>query len=254
MIRVIKIGGRAQGEPALAQAIAAAAAITETQLTVVHGGGDEVTALQRALGQTPRFIGGRRATPPEELDVVRMVLSGTVNKRLVGQFMAAGAKAAGISGEDAGLLQCAVFGDGSLGAVGEPRQVDPAVLIALMDSGFVPVVSPLGRFADGTGCNVNGDDAASAIAAALGADELLLVADVPGVLDARGELVADLDRTDVDAMVANGTANGGMVAKLEAALRALEFGVRRVRIGNLAAIADPKAGSTIAAPVPAASR
>lgn len=253
MIRVIKIGGRAQGDPALAHAIAAAAS-TGTRLTVVHGGGDEVTALQSALGQTPRFIGGRRATPPEELDVVRMVLSGTVNKRLVGQFTAAGARAAGISGEDGGLLQCEVFGDGSLGSVGEPRRVDPAVLTALMDGGFVPVVSPLGRFADGSGCNVNGDDAAAAIAAALGADELLLVADVPGVLDAHGELVADLDRADVDAMVANGTAKGGMVAKLEAALRALEMGVRRVRIGNLAAIADPKAGSIITAPVPAASR
>jgi acetylglutamate kinase len=253
MIRVIKIGGRAQGDPALAHAIAAAAA-AGTRLAVVHGGGDEVTALQRALGQTPRFIGGRRATPPEELDVVRMVLSGTVNKRLVRQFLAAGARAAGISGEDAGLLQCDVFGDGSLGAVGEPRHVDPAVLTALMDGGFVPVVSPLGRFADGTGCNVNGDDAASAIAAALGADELLLVADVPGVLDAHGEPVAHLDRGDVDALVANGTAKGGMVAKLEAAVRALEMGVRRVRIGNLSAIADPNAGSTITAPIPAASR
>lgn len=253
MIRVIKIGGRAQSDPALASTIAAAGT-TGTRLAVVHGGGDEVTALQRALGQEPRFVDGRRATPPEELDVVRMVLSGTVNKRLVGECLAAGARAVGISGEDAGLLQCAVFGDGSLGAVGEPRHVDPSVLNVLMDGGFIPVISPLGRFADGSGCNVNGDDAASAIAAALGADELLLVADVAGVLDARGEITTHLDRSDVDAMVASGTAHGGMIAKLEAALRALEMGVRRVRIGNLDAIADPNAGTTITAAVPAASR
>jgi acetylglutamate kinase len=253
MIRVIKIGGRAQSDPALASTIAAACT-AGTSLTLVHGGGDEVTALQRALGQTPRFVDGRRATPPEELDVVRMVLSGTVNKRLVGQILAAGARAVGISGEDAGLLQCVVFGDGSLGAVGEPRHVEPSVLTVLMEGGFIPVISPLGRFADGSGCNVNGDDAASAIAAALGADELLLVADVAGVLDARGERTPHLDRSDADSMIASGTATGGMIAKLEAALRALEMGVRRVRIGNLDAIADPNAGTTITAPVPAASR
>jgi acetylglutamate kinase len=253
MIRVIKLGGRAQNAPTLASTIARAAT-GGTRLCVVHGGGDEVTALQHALGQEPRFVDGRRATSPEELDIVRMVLSGTVNKRLVGQLMAAGAQAVGISGVDGGLLQCAVFGDGSLGAVGEPRTVDPAVLNVLMDGGFIPVISPLGRFADGSGCNVNGDDAASAISSALGADELLLVADVAGVLDARGQLVAHLDRADVDDMVTNGTAKGGMIAKLEAALRALEMGVRRVRIGNLSAIADPNAGTTITAPISAAAR
>lgn len=244
MIRVIKIGGRAQGDPALTPAIAAAGA-GDARLCVVHGGGDEVTALQRALGQEPRFVNGRRATSADELDVVRMVLSGTINKRLVGALAAAGASAVGISGEDGALLRCDLFGDGSLGAVGEPVHVNPSVIQALHLGGFIPVISPLGRFADGTACNVNGDDAASAIAAALGADELLLVADVSGVLDAQGVLIPQLDRAEVDSMVATGVAKGGMIAKLEAALRALSMGVHRVRIGNLDAVSDAHAGTAI---------
>lgn len=253
MIRVIKVGGRAQRDPALAATIAVAARAGGS-LAVVHGGGDEVTALQRALGQEPKFVNGRRATSPEELDLVRMVLSGTVNKRLVGQLAAAGCAAVGISGEDGGLLPCTVFGDGSLGAVGEPAAAEPALIRALWSGGFTPVISPLGRLPDGSGCNVNGDDAAAAIAAALGADELLLVADVPGVLDAQGAQVGHLDRVDVDAMIASGTARGGMIAKLEAALHALDRGVQRVRIGNLVAISDLSVGTTITTEVPASSR
>ena len=252
MTRVIKIGGRAQGDAALPGAIAAAWA-SRTPLCVVHGGGDEVTTLQRALGQEPRFVNGRRATTPEELGVVRMVLSGTVNKRLASAFMDAGVPTAGVSGEDGDLLRCLPFGDGSLGAVGAPSRVNPALLQALMDGGFVPVVSPLGRFGgDGAGCNVNGDDAAAAIAAALGASELLLVADVPGVLDDDGAPIARLGAADAGVLIASGVARGGMIAKLEAALRSLEHGVARVRIGGIDAIADLTAGTVITA-VPAVS-
>jgi len=250
MTRVVKIGGRAQGDERLPAAIAAAYA-SGTPLCVVHGGGDEVTAVQRALGQEPRFVNGRRATTPEELDVVRMVLSGTVNKRLATAFMDAGVPTAGVSGEDGNLLRCAPFGDGSLGAVGAPSQVNPALLEALTDGGFVPVVSPLGRFAEGgAGCNVNGDDAAAAIAAALGASELLLVADVPGVLDDAGQPIARLGVAEATALITSGVARGGMIAKLEAALRSLEHGVARVRIGGIDAIADLACGTVITA-VPA---
>ncbi len=246
MIRVIKIGGRAQSHPALADAIAGAWR-SDPALVVVHGGGDEVTQLQRALGHEPRFVNGRRATSPEELEAVRMVLSGSVNKRLVGQFLAAGVPAAGISGEDAGLLTCRPFGDGSLGAVGEPEHTDTTVIRALVDSKLMPVVSPLGRFANGAGCNVNGDDAAAAIAAGAGADELLLVADVQGVLDDTGKTVQQLDGSEAALLISNGVATGGMIAKLEAAVRALGMGVARVRIGDLDAIRNPDAGTTIAA-------
>lgn len=247
MTRVIKIGGRAQGDPALPGAIAAACAAGE-RLVVVHGGGDEVTALQRALGQEPQFINGRRATPPGELSVVRMVLSGTVNKRLTAAFADAGVRAVGLSGEDGDLLLCDVYGDGSLGAVGTPARVAPAVLEALLDAVFVPVVSPIGRFAHSReGCNVNGDDAAAAIAAALGATELLLVADVPGVRGSAGETLPVLGADAARDLVQSGVATGGMIAKLEAALRSLEHGVARVRIGAIAAIADATAGTAITA-------
>ncbi|HEX4931645.1 MAG TPA: acetylglutamate kinase [Gemmatimonadaceae bacterium] len=242
--RVIKLGGRAQGDPALPAAIAGAVR-AGARVVVVHGGGDEVTQLQRRMGVEPTFHNGRRVTTVGDLAIVRMVLSGTVNKRLVGAFGAAGVRAVGISGEDGGLLTCRRFGDGILGEVGEPDSVNPAVLTALLDAGFTPVVSPLGRFADGSGCNVNGDDAAAAIAAALGADELLLVADVPGVLDAAGRRIPQLDGEGMAALIATGGAKGGMIAKLESARLTLERGVARVRIGDFAAIDDPSAGTTL---------
>lgn len=254
MIRVIKVGGRAQGDPALPVAIRHAVARGE-RVCLVHGGGDEVSALQRSLGQEPRFVNGRRATSPEELAVVRMVLSGTVNKRLVAALRRAGVSAAGISGEDGGLLGCREFGDGSLGAVGEPSRVDPGILRALLAAGFVPVVSPLGFLvADDTGCNVNGDDAAAAVAAALGAGELLLVSDVAGVLDADGRVIPALDATGAAALVASGVATGGMIAKLEAARRTTDQGVARVRVGGIEAITDLDAGTTLGTVTPAAAR
>lgn len=242
--RVIKVGGRAQGDDRLPAAIAEATR-GGGGLCVVHGGGDEVSQLQRQLGSAPTFLDGRRVTTEADLAVVRMVLSGTVNKRLVGALLDAGVAAAGISGEDGALLRCRLYGDGALGAVGDPDAVDPSLLRALFAGGFVPVVSPLGRFGDGRGCNVNGDDAAAAIAAALGAEELLLVADVPGVLDASGARLASLDADDAEALVTTGTARGGMIAKLEAARRALASGVSRVRIGDLTAIGDATAGTSI---------
>jgi acetylglutamate kinase len=242
--RVIKIGGRAQGDPALAASIGAAWQ-DDRRICVVHGGGDEVSRLQRLMGSEPTFLNGRRVTTAHDLEVVRMVLSATVNKRLVSDFMRAGVAAAGISGEDGGLLRCRPFLDGALGLVGEPERVDPALLDALFAGGFLPVVSPLGRFADGSGCNVNGDDAAAAIAGSLESDELLLVADVPGVLDADGALIPSLDLIAAEALVASGGARGGMVAKLESARRALTAGVARVRIGDISAITAPMAGTTI---------
>lgn len=243
--RVIKIGGRAQGDPALAAALAAAAAAGD-RLCVVHGGGDEVSQLQRQLGAEPTFLNGRRITTEGDLLVVRMVLSGTVNKRLVRVLTAAGLAAVGVSGEDGRLLTCRLFGDGALGAVGDPETVHPALLHALFAADLMPIVSPVGRFADGRGCNVNGDDAAAAIAAALGADELLLLADVPGVLDATGACIPYLDGDGMAALVDGGGATGGMIAKLESARRALDGGVAVVRIGNISAIGDPSAGTTLA--------
>jgi acetylglutamate kinase len=252
MKRVVKIGGRAQGDPALPRLLATVVRDGH-ELVIVHGGGDEVTALQRRLGAEPTFIGGRRATTEQDLDIVRMVLSGTVNKRLVRQLLDAGVSAIGISGEDGALLPAVPLDGGSLGAVGEPLAADPRPVEALLAAGFIPVISPVGRHAEtGQGLNINGDDAAAAIAGALRADELLLLADVPGVLDASGALVAGISIESVDDLIASGMARGGMAAKLEAARRALAAGVATVRIADANALLDPSIGTRLTtAPSPA---
>jgi acetylglutamate kinase len=239
----VKIGGRAQNDPALPRLLAQAARKGD-ELVVVHGGGDEVTALQRRLGSEPTFIGGRRVTTAEDMEVVRMVLSGAVNKRLVRQLLDEGVAAIGISGEDGGLLPALLLDGGALGAVGEPLAADARPVEALLSAGFVPVVSPLGRHAEtGQGLNVNGDDAAAAIAGALHADELLLLADVPGVLDPSGALLPAIQADAVDDLIASGIARGGMSAKLQAARRALAAGVSAVRIGDVHALLDLAVGT-----------
>jgi len=245
-ICVIKLGGRAQSAPELPQLLRDAAAAPQTQLVIVHGGGDEVTALQRAMGVEPVFVHGRRVTRPEDLDAVRMVLSGTVNKRLVAQGITAGLRAVGISGEDAQLLTARVT-DPTYGRVGREVRADATLLRDLLAAGWTPFISPLARdreSAEGAGLNVNGDDAAAAIAEALGADELCLVSDVPGVME-DGTPIPVLDPAAIDDLIARGIAQGGMRAKLEAALVTLHAGVSRVRIAPIAGITDPRAGTTI---------
>jgi acetylglutamate kinase len=219
-MRVVKVGGRAQADPRLAHALASLWRSAPSALVIVHGGGDEVSTLQRAAGVEPRFVNGRRVTAPEDIDRLRMALSGLANKRLVAALVAAGADAFGLSGEDAALLSAVVAEDGALGAVGAVRAVRVAVLRHLLVAGYLPVVSPLA-----SGLNINGDDAASAIAVALGADELLFVSDVPGVRP--------------------GGVTGGMRAKMAAASRAAESGVGCVRIGDLTMLANEDTGTTV---------
>jgi acetylglutamate kinase len=250
--RVFKFGGRAQGAPELPALLSAAAAAPGAQVVIVHGGGDEVSAMQRRFGLEPQFIGGRRVTSEADLDVVRMLLSGSVNKRIVAQLLSAGARAVGVSGEDGGLLTARVT-DPTFGRVGRDVVADVTLLRDLLRAGWLPVVSPLARDRESPGAaglNVNGDDAATALAVALRADELCFVADVEGVLEA-GTRIPQLDRGSIADLAARGVAQGGMLAKLEAALAAIDAGVGRVRIGTLAMIDDPQAGTTIVSAVPA---
>jgi acetylglutamate kinase len=252
MMRVVKIGGRAQGDARLGPALTAAARATgspASALCVVHGGGDEVSALQRRLGLEPAFHGGRRVTSEADLEVVRMVLSGTINKRIVAMLLAHGVRAAGISGEDAMLFRAHVIDGKTMGRVGGAVVVDPAIVLQLLAGGFVPVISPLARDAGdsgttGSGLNVNGDDAAAALAGALAADELVLVADVAGVLE-NGNVIPSLDREHAESLIASGVAAGGMAAKLQAAAAALHAGVARVRIAGLDGIGNPDAGTRV---------
>ena len=247
MTRVVKIGGRAQQAPSLIPAIAAAWRATPGAIVVVHGGGDEVTAVQRSMGRDPRFVDGRRVTTDEDIAILRMTLSGVVNKRLVAAFVAEGVPAVGISGEDAALLSAEPIDPTTMGRAGTPAHANVHLVRHLLQGGFLPVISPLARDArsdSGDALNVNGDDAAAAIAGALAATELLLIADVPGVLE-HGKVVATLDSSRVRAMISAGTVTAGMIAKLEASSRALANGVSSVRIGDIEAIADAQRGTRI---------
>lgn len=242
----MKIGGRAQSSPMLASVVGDAWRAAPGAMCVVHGGGDEISALQRRLGGAPGFSGGRRVTSEEDIAVVRMVLSGLVNKRLVSLLVGAGVPAVGISGEDGGFLEAQPLGIEEFGHVGMPGRVDVSLVFALLAAGYLPVISPLARNAGGAGAlNVNGDDAAAAIAVATSAAELILVADVEGVVGAEGAVLDTLDVEGARALIAGGTASNGMAAKLEAAHAALAGGVPSVRIAPLAGIFDRRLGTTM---------
>ena len=248
MMRVVKIGGRAQTDPCLAAVLCQAWNDSSKGLCVVHGGGDEISAMQRALGKEASFVGGRRVTSRGDLELLRMVLSGTVNKRLVNSLVAAGAPAVGLSGEDDALIGAEIIDAVSLGFAGRPTAINVQLLRTLLSAGYMPVISPVAYDATsgkGGTLNVNGDDAASAIAAALEADELLLIADVEGVRGAGGEVVPALSIESARELIASGVATGGMAAKLESAHAALAAGVDRVRICDLAGLVDSKRGTFI---------
>ena len=247
MTRVIKVGGRPQLDPQLPGFLAAAHGAAPGSLVVVHGGGDEVSTLQRLYGAVSQFRSGRRVTSMLDLEIVRMALSGSANKRLVSTLVAVGVPALGLSGEDAALLSATPLDLDQYGFVGVPAEVNAGLLRHLLAGGYLPVVSPVSRCVDaslGRTLNVNGDDAAGAIAVALEADELLLVSDVTGVF-VDGVLEGTLAPEMAQRLIDDGTAQGGMAAKLQAALAALEGGVGRVRISDIAAIEQLDRGTVL---------
>ena len=245
MTVVVKLGGRVQAAPELASAVRALHSAERGLLCIVHGGGDEVTKLQRELGREPAFVGGRRVTTEEDIDLVRMVLSGSANKRLVSMLSASGLPAVGISGEDGGLLPAEPIDPVRLGRAGKPLVPDTRIITSLVEIGFLPVISPVGIDVTtelGGALNVNGDDAAGAIAAALGA-ELWMIADVAGVLDGASAVIPGIDSRQTEALVTTGVVNRGMQAKLEAGFAALNAGSPAVRIASLDAFTDDNAGT-----------
>jgi acetylglutamate kinase len=203
---------------------------------LVHGGGKEIGAIQRALGGEPRFVGGLRVTDEYALQAAEMVLCGLVSTRLVAALLAAGADAQGLSGVDRGLIRVEqqLHPAGDLGHVGRPVAVRAEVLRALVDQHIVPVLAPISLGPDGV-YNVNADEAAGAVAAALEDAEVVFVTNVPGVL-AGGALAPQLTRFEIAALITDGTISGGMIPKVRAALTALDAGVRSARITNLAGL------------------
>jgi acetylglutamate kinase len=196
---------------------------------VVHGGGPMINEMLAKLGITSHFVNGKRVTDAATVEVVEMVLSGRVNKRIVQAINGQGGKAVGLSGKDAGLITCDPA-DPELGFVGDPTEVNPDVLRNLFEAKMIPVVAPLGAGRNGETYNINGDTAAGAIAVALKADRLLLLTDVAGVKDASGQVVTALSAAEVEAMTASGVIAGGMIPKTETALHAVRGGVRACTI------------------------
>ncbi|WP_411892442.1 acetylglutamate kinase [Yoonia sp. SDW83-1] len=232
-IVVVKFGGNAMGD-ADAMAEFARDIVLMRQVgmnpVVVHGGGPMINEMLDKLGIKSEFVRGKRVTDKDTVEVVEMVLTGLVNKRIVQAIMDEGGRAVGLSGKDDDLM-VAEADDPELGFVGKPVEMNVQVLRDLYSAGIIPVVAPVATGMDMLETfNVNGDTAAGAIAGALKADRLLLLTDVPGVKDASGEVVTQLTTDQVGAMIADGTIAGGMIPKTETALAALEQGVRAVVI------------------------
>ncbi|MBD3763641.1 MAG: acetylglutamate kinase [Rhodobacterales bacterium] len=230
---VVKFGGNAMGNDAEMADFARDIVLMRqvgVNPVVVHGGGPMINDLLGRLGVKSTFVNGKRVTDKTTVEVVEMVLSGLVNKRIVQAINDQGGRAVGISGKDDDLMVC-VADDPELGYVGKPVEMNVQVLRDLYNAGIIPVVAPVATgMADNETFNVNGDTAAGAIAGALQADRLLLLTDVPGVKNAAGEVMTQITPDEVRAMVADGTISGGMIPKTETALMALDQGVRAVTI------------------------
>lgn len=244
MVKVVKVGGAALGDGTWLSQFAAATAASQMPVVVVHGGGPDITALSDRLGIEVRWHEGRRVTPPEALDVAAMVLNGRVNKKIVAALLAAGVDAIGLSGIDGSLLRADVVENGALGRVGRVDSVRTSLVTGLLQLGHTLVVSPISLDRDGEALNVNADDAAAAIAVALGAAELVFLTDVAGVSDATG-VRHRLDAGEACTLIDAGVASGGMSVKLSAALSALDCGVPAVRIGDTRVLFDPSAGTVL---------
>lgn len=253
---VVKFGGNAMGDEA-AMAEFARDIVLMRQVgvnpVVVHGGGPMINDLLKRLGIQSEFVRGKRVTDKATVEVVEMVLTGLVNKRIVQAIMDEGGRAVGLSGKDDDLMVCEPD-DPELGFVGKPVEMNVQVLRDLFDAGIIPVVAPVATGMNPNETfNVNGDTAAGAIAGALKADRLLLLTDVAGVKNREGEIVTQMTPDEVRAMIADGTISGGMIPKTETALAAVEEGVRAVvildgRVPNaclLELFTDQGAGSMI---------
>ncbi len=242
---VIKYGGHAMGDAKLAESFARDIVMLEqasVKPVVVHGGGPQIASLLDRLGIKSQFSGGLRVTDEATVEVVEMVLAGTINKQIVCQINQLGGHACGISGKDGNLLiakklaRTEVDPDSNiervvdLGFVGEPEEVNPRIVQVLSAKEFIPVVSPLGVGRDGTTYNINADTFASALAGALQAKRLLLLTDVAGVLDQNGKLIHRLTVSEAKEMMADGSITGGMIPKIEGCLSVIEQGVEGVVI------------------------
>jgi acetylglutamate kinase len=236
---VVKYGGHAMGDPELARDFAEDVVLLKAvgiNPVVVHGGGPQIGSMLKKLGVESTFVDGLRVTDKATAEVAEMVLSGAINKELVGWIAGAGGKAIGISGKDGGLViaskvqrttkdpESNIEQVVDLGFVGQPDKVDTTIIETATAAGMIPVIAPIAPGADGATYNINADTMAGAIAAALGAARLFLLTDVAGVLDKSGALLTDLTPADIARLQQDGTISGGMIPKLETCVHAVEAG------------------------------
>jgi acetylglutamate kinase len=246
-IVVVKYGGHAMGDPELAKAFARDITLLETsgaRPVVVHGGGPQIGRMLDQLGIKSEFRGGLRVTDKRTVEVVEMVLAGSINKEIVMAINAEGGKAVGLSGKDGNMVfaekltrtekdpDSAIERVIDLGFVGEPKRVSRAVIDMVLGAGLIPVIAPVAPGDDGETYNVNADTFAGAIAGRLGAARLLFLTDVPGVLDKEGKLIKELTVKQVRGLIADGTITGGMIPKVETCIDAIRQGVEGVVILN----------------------
>ncbi|HUD30828.1 MAG TPA: acetylglutamate kinase [Novosphingobium sp.] len=236
---VVKYGGHAMGDPEKAVDFAEDVVLLKAvgiNVVVVHGGGPQIGAMLKKVGVESQFVDGLRITDKATAEVAEMVLSGAINKEIVGWIAKAGGKAMGVSGKDGGMVTARKVARTrkdpdslieqvvDLGFVGEPETIDTRVIDTISGAGMIPVIAPIAAGPDGETYNVNADTMAGAIAAALGASRLFLLTDVAGVLDKQGELLTDLTPAAIEGLKADGTISGGMIPKLETCIHAVEAG------------------------------
>jgi len=235
-IIVIKYGGAAMIDDELKASFATDVTLLRyigLRPVIVHGGGPQIGNMLQRVGKKSVFVNGMRVTDDETMEIVEMVLGGQVNAEIVQLIGSAGGRGIGLTGKDCGLLRVSPMPpvDGQdLGRVGVPERVDPDVLLTMTDNGLIPVVAPIGLDEREETFNVNADLAAGSIAQALGAEKLMLLTDVDGVLDAHGDLVSSLTPQSARARVADGTIKGGMIPKVECCIDAIEHGVTSTHI------------------------
>ena len=233
---VIKYGGAAMVDKNLQDAVLrdiALLASVGVQLIVVHGGGPEINQWLEKLDITPKFLDGLRVTDSKTMDVVEMVLAGRINKQIVGGINIHGSLSVGLCGIDGGLIEARTHGDGSHGLVGEVAKVNTELLSPLLDNGYVPVISSIANSADGRSHNINADTVAGELAAALGAEKLILLTDTPGILMKENDpssLIEQLRLSEARNLLDTGIVRGGMKPKIKCCIRSLAQGVKAAHI------------------------
>ncbi len=239
---VIKYGGNAMTDPALQQDFAEDVVLLKLvgmNPVVVHGGGPQIETLLQRLGKKGQFIQGMRVTDAETMEVVEWVLAGEVQQDIVGLINAAGGKAVGLTGRDGAMIRARKLRltdthnpelEHDVGQVGEIISIDPSVVKALQDDAFIPVISPIGFGEHNESYNINADVVAARLATVLQAEKLLMLTNIPGVLDKAGKLLTELTPQRIDELCADGTISGGMIPKIAGALDAAKSGVNAVHI------------------------